>query len=314
MQRREWHSSLYGTHSGAIIDQHDALDIVACEQCGIKHVVPLPETEAIEAFYQDEFYQTEKARYLEEAHNDFEWKAVEFNLRLKIANSFLEKDGIRRVLDIGCGPGDFLKVAEEYGVDAVGVEPSPIAAKYAKERGLNVINAFFNAETAQTLGRFDFIHLSEVLEHVAQPMELIALAEGLLKPGGVLCVSVPNDYNKLQLTAAKKTGKKKWWIVPDHHLNYFNFDSLADMIERCGLITRKRLTNFPMELFLLMGQDYTSDPRLGRELHGLRKNLDINLAEIDVDVMLQFYESLAETDLGRLAIVFAMKPTADKKD
>ncbi|WP_262694973.1 class I SAM-dependent methyltransferase [Kordiimonas aquimaris] len=307
MQQREWHSPLYGEHVGAVLDQHDEIEIVACKNCGFAHVIPIPAAEAVEAFYQEDFYQTEKSRYLEEAREDFEWKATEFNLRVKIANSLLGR-GAGRVLDIGCGPGDFLKVAQDAGWDAVGIEPSPIAAKYAKERGLNVINGFFDAEASTKLGQFDFIHLSEVLEHIAEPIKLITLAEKLLNPGGVLCVSVPNDYNALQLAAVQNSGKKKWWIVPDHHLNYFNFDSLASTIEQCGLTVRQRLTNFPMELFLLMGQDYTKDPKLGRELHGLRKNLDINLATVDVDVMLKFYESLAQANMGRLAIVFATKP------
>ncbi|MFC3051242.1 class I SAM-dependent methyltransferase [Kordiimonas pumila] len=301
----EWKDARYGAHKGAVLWQKGADTLIECACCGFRHIVPLPSETVQKAFYEESFYQSEKAKYLAEAEEDFAWKAVECGLRIDIA---VELSGIKagRVLDIGSGPGDFLKVAQSRGWDAVGIEPSPVAARYAASRGLNVINGFFNADTAKDLGRFDFIHLSEVLEHIAEPESLLKLARSLLKKNGVLCVSVPNDFNPLQGVSVKKLEKEKWWIVPDHHLNYFDFDSLTGLIEKNSLRVKKELTNFPMELFLLMGQDYAGNPALGRQMHGWRKTMDTNIAEVSPELLRTFYEKLAEARMGRLAIVFAV--------
>jgi len=306
MQQREWSSSVYGEHSGSVLLSKNGVEVIGCTSCGFTHIVPLPTPETQESFYKDSFYQDEKANYLDEADEDFAWKAVECKLRYSVVSDILGKE-IGRVLDIGCGPGDFLKVGQELGWDCTGVEPSPIAAQHARARGLNIIEGFFSAETAGSLGQFDFIHLSEVLEHVAEPRELLVLAEKLLVPGGVLCVSTPNDFNPLQHAVVKTLEKPSWWVVPDHHLNYFSFDSLSGLIEGSGYQVKRKLTNFPMELFLLMGQDYTADPKLGRQLHTWRKTLDTNLASASMDMLKTLYGGLADMNMGRLAIVFAQK-------
>ncbi len=305
MPQREWHSDVYGSHSGEVVATVAGHDVIDCRICGFKHVVPLPTAEQLQTFYEDEFYQSEKENYLSEADEDFAWKQVEMRLRFSVATKMMTSGG-NSLLDIGSGPGDFMAVGQDLGWQCVGVEPSRVACDFAKDRGLKAINGFFDAELAGQLGSFDFIHLSEVLEHVPDPIELLATAEKLLKPGGVLGVSVPNDFNPLQAQVVKG-GRAPWWVVPDHHLNYFDFDSLERLISSSGLDCKRRLTNFPMELFLLMGQDYTSDPSLGRQLHAWRKAMDIQLAQNE-ETQAMLYESLANAGFGRLAIVFASKP------
>lgn len=309
MPQREWNSTLYGDHSGPILTSKDGIDLIGCRSCGFTHIVPLPSPETQETFYKDSFYQEEKTAYLDEADEDFAWKAVECKLRYSVASDILGKN-TGQMLDIGCGPGDFLKVGQDLGWHCVGIEPSPVAAQHARKRGLDVVEGFFSSETAGNLGQFDFIHLSEVLEHITQPRELLVLAEKLLVPGGVLCVSAPNDFNPLQNAVVKNFDKSPWWVVPDHHLNYFSFDSLGSLIESTGYRVKQKLTNFPMELFLLMGRDYTADPKLGREMHGLRKTLDINLSAANEDLLKIFYSGLADINMGRLAIIFAQKSAA----
>lgn len=306
MPLREWHSEEYGSHSGEVVATVAGHEVIDCTICGFKHVVPLPSAEKLQSFYEDEFYQSEKENYLSEADEDFAWKQVEMKLRFNVAGQML-KSGGQSLLDIGSGPGDFMAVGQQLGWQCLGVEPSKVACEHTLNRGLKAINGFFDTELAQQLDTFDFIHMSEVLEHVPDPAHLLGTAVELLKPGGVLCVSVPNDFNPLQAQVVEGASRDPWWVVPDHHLNYFDFDSLETLIGNSGLVCQRRLTNFPMELFLLMGQDYTTDPTLGRKLHGWRKSMDIQLANSQ-ETQAALYESLANAGFGRLAIVFATKP------
>lgn len=307
MKRREWDDAQYGAHKGPIVTAVEGVDVIECECCRYKHVVPLPTPETQTEFYEEAFYQEEKSGYLAEASEDFPWKAIECELRFSIVSELIG-DTKGRFLDVGSGPGDFLAIGKQLGWDGIGIEPSPVATRYAHSRGLEVQTGFFDEHVARNFTDLDFVHMSEVLEHVPQPRKLLELAFETLKPGGILCVSVPNDYNDLQSIITKELKGKPWWVVPDHHLNYFNFSTLSGLVTTCGFQVCETLTNFPMELFLLMGQDYTADHAKGRELHGWRKALDINLAKSDMAVMRRLYGGLAKAGLGRLAIVFARKP------
>ncbi len=294
-------------HVGEIVSRFDKGDVIDCDACGYKHVMPLPTTEQLKKFYEQEFYQTEKSDYLETSAEDVEWKNIEFERRFQLAESKLD-NVTKKVLDIGCGPGDFLAVGMERGWQVTGIEPSPVAADYASKRNLSVIHGFFDQRIVETLDTFDFIHMSEVLEHIPNPSELLDWAMQLLSPGGVLCISVPNDFSPIQKVLTDTNEFEPWWVVPDHHLNYFDFDTLAALIKKAGFELLESTTNFPMELFLLMGQNYTKDNKLGRELHQRRKAFDITMSMYDPELLNRFYTSLAEAKMGRLAIQFARKP------
>jgi len=293
-------------HYGEVVWQGEGHKVIECQACGYKHIDPLPSEEELTALYEDDFYQNDKDQYLKEAQEDQEWKSVEYAARYAVAENLLGRSS-GTVLDIGCGPGDFLHAGKMRGWHETGIEPSPVAVSYAHERDLHVEQGFFDKTSSESLDRFDFIHMSEVLEHLLDPSEVLQLAHNQLKDDGVLCVSVPNDFNAFQQAAVFKGDKPRWWVQPNHHLNYFSFSSLTRLLERNGFSVKKKTTNFPMEMFLLMGQNYSGNPSLGRQMHAMRKNFDIALAGFDNTLRDTFYSTLADANLGRLAIVFATK-------
>lgn len=96
-----------------------------------------------------------------------------------------------RLLDIGCGNGDFMILAQAMGWEVAGVEPDPKAAALCQRRGLNVLNGGLEA-LAGTGARHDAITLSHVIEHVPAPRETLAHCLELLKPGGMIWLGLPN--------------------------------------------------------------------------------------------------------------------------
>lgn len=304
-----WHSEDGVLHEGVVLAQQKVSDadikVIDCKCCGHAHIVPLPSFETLKTFYETEFYEVEKTGYLSMNKEERDWLALEFSDRFECAERLLgNRSG--RALDIGSGPGDFLLTGDSRGWKTLGVEPSPAASKFSREAGLEIVTGFFSEEMSSSLGSFDFVHMSEVLEHVANPHSVVKAAAGVMAPGGILCVSVPNDFNVLQETFVQQNGSEPWWVVPDHHLNYFTFSTLEKLLVNQGFALEHRTTSFPMELFLLMGLDYTKDPKLGSKLHGWRKQLDHTLAA-GSNVRQKFYRALAEADLGRLSIVYARK-------
>lgn len=311
MPRKSWTDPKGRLHTGEVVATVDGVDVIDCEVFGYRHVIPLPDPETLKAFYEEEFYQNEKADYLAASAEDIEWKQCEFTRRYQSAEKRLPESGHsgpKAVLDIGCGPGEFLALGQSRGWAVQGVEPSPVAAEYARSSGVDVVTGFFDAEMAQSLGQFDFVHMSEVLEHIPNPIEILEVVWGILKPGGVVCVSVPNDFSPVQQVLVETGEYKPWWVVPDHHLNYFDFDSLLRLFTKVGFEVFEKTTNFPMEVFLLMGQNYTQTPELGQRLHSWRKTFDMTMSQHNPDLLQAFYDGLANAGMGRLAVMFGQKP------
>ncbi len=295
----------WGEHEGRRVARVDGRDIVQCDACGFRHVLPLPDAAKLEQAYRELYYGEEKPAFLAHAGEDQDWAQLAQTDRLEIFESLL---GRGRLLDIGSGPGFFLKAAQARGWQVLGVEPSRQAAAHARALGVEVVEGFFDAQTAGGLGVFDVVHLNNVLEHLPDPIGTLTLAREVLKQGGLICVGVPNDFSPFQIAARASLGADEWWIVPSHHLNYFDFASAAALLERLGLRVAARTTSFPMELFLLMGEDYTGNGALGRTCHAKRKRIDQALEAAGLkEERRAFYRALANAGMGREAVLIAVK-------
>ena len=250
---REWEK-----HKGPILDSVNGLDVINCEHCQFVHAVPIPHVDELSDLYQHEYYTQVIPTYIERYQEDLEWWNIVYQERYEEFESLLPSNR-RCILDVGSGPGYFLLHGKERGWNTLGVEPSQRAAQHSRSLGLDIVEVFLTADSAKDLGTFDVIQMSEVLEHVPNPEMLLKIAYQLLAPGGIICIVVPNDYNPFQLALRKVSDIEPWWVSPPHHINYFNFDSISQLLGRCGFTEMTRQSTFPIDLFLMMGQNYIGD-------------------------------------------------------
>ena len=214
----------------------------------------------------------------------------------------------RRILDAGSGPGFFLLHGKQRGWQVLGIEPSAQAAAHSRELGLEIVEDFLTDETVNELGTFDVVHMSEVLEHIPDPRGMMQLARRLLTPGGLICVAVPNDYNPFQYALRTVCGYQPWWVAPPHHINYFDFESLSRLLSSRGFGVLLREATFPIDMFLLMGDNYVGNDVLGRQCHGKRMMLEQNLAEAGMtNLKRRLYQAFASTGVGREVWVIGQK-------
>lgn len=112
-----------------------------------------------------------------------------FSNRFSIAAELSGEPG--QLLEVGCGMGRFGETFIDRGWSVTGVEPSPIAAEHASQRGLKM-----HVGTLKTFPKpdqkFDAVLFRHSLEHVVFPREELKEIGELLKPGGKLLVEVPN--------------------------------------------------------------------------------------------------------------------------
>jgi 2-polyprenyl-3-methyl-5-hydroxy-6-metoxy-1,4-benzoquinol methylase len=294
-------------HQGQVISKKNGKEIIDCKECGFMHVFPLPTLEETENIYKNEYYQKEKPNYITENVKDKEWWINTYNRRFEVYEKYLKKEK-RTLLDIGSGPGVFLEAAKNRGWEVTGIEPNLFAADHTKKLGFNIINEMYDKKLSEQLNKYDLINLTLVLEHIVNPVELIKLAYNQLNENGLISIVVPNDYSPFQKILHNNYNYNDWWVVPDHHLNYFNRDSLNHIISKNKFKIVHEETTFPIDIFLLMGDDYINNPELGRTVHQKRVDFETKLINSgESNLLTKLYSELAKINIGRELFVIGQK-------
>ena len=123
-------------HTGSVIDKKNGYKIINCDNCGFNHIFPLPTEEELDTIYRNEYYTKEKPLYFERTKEDAEWWNLIYKDRFDTFEELLSDCKRKKILDIGSGPGFFLKYGKERGWDTLGVEPSEQAAEFFKKYGV----------------------------------------------------------------------------------------------------------------------------------------------------------------------------------
>lgn len=145
-----------------------------------------------------------------------------------------------RLLDVGCGNGNYLEFARRAGWQVQGVDFDPVAVATARERGLDVFEGTIKVLAGER-ACYDRITLSHILEHVYDPWDVLADCYRLLKPGGVLWLETPN---------ANSNGHKAfgpYWrgLEPPRHLHIFSRKCVRDKMAGIGFLDIKdRFSSF----------------------------------------------------------------------
>ncbi|MEA2512156.1 MAG: hypothetical protein QOJ59_1643 [Thermomicrobiales bacterium] len=122
----------------------------------------------------------------ETTHWWFRWR---FDLISDVLGS-LQRDGQLRILDAGCGTGQMLKCLESHG-EAIGIDSSPQAIGYARERGVKRLVRGSITDPPFRNGSFDCVVSLDVIEHVDDDVDILTKLREVVKPGGHLIVTVP---------------------------------------------------------------------------------------------------------------------------
>lgn len=121
-------------------------------------------------------------------------RATAFFLSLLMARGAVPYRGEGNFLDVGCGGGSHLYRLKRWGWNAYGVEPSAVGAAQARSLGLNVYQGQIE-DAGFPDGFFDVVRLNHVLEHLAEPRGAFREISRILKPDGLVYVTVPNTLS-----------------------------------------------------------------------------------------------------------------------
>ena len=278
-----------------------------------KKLDPLPSPDELEEFYRDKYYDLVAAggrapeinRILkggEEAEAELAWLAKTMWCDIKdTLDELIRNTKGKRLLDIGCGTGHFGGYMADAGWNVVGIEPSKDAEILSNRFQFEVYGSMDDCIASET-EKFDAVTLLNVLEHVSDPVEFLKSAMRFISSQGILIIRVPNDFTSIQEAARSKFNVNPWWIAYPDHINYFNFESLKMLLEDLGLEILVELGDFPMEMFLLFGDNYVSDPDLGSICHRKRKSFEFSTP---ANLRRDLYRCFAKNGIGRNCLIFA---------
>ncbi|WJW75392.1 class I SAM-dependent methyltransferase [Thiohalobacter sp. IOR34] len=204
-----------------------------CPGCGFAFVDPLPDAATLSRVYND-------SNYFHDPGQAFSETPPRPGVVRRAASRarWLQRQGVSgRLLDVGCAEGVFLDQARQAGLEPVGVELSRYAADVARRRtGCEVHTEPLAALIERDLS-FDALGLWDVLEHVTDPFAFLGECRALLRPGGWIALSTPNQrsYN-----GVLRGDDWKGYRDGPEHLYFYNARTLSRLLERCGFQVQAR--------------------------------------------------------------------------
>lgn len=215
---------------------HETFSIKVCQKCALGITSPRPEDDQLYKYYQSEKYISHSGQsknvlgkiYLLARKFTLSWKK-------NIVSQYLAKG---RILDVGCGTGEFLSVMKQSGWNICGIEPSEIGRK--KAEALTRISIYESLDYLNQ-SQFEAISLWHVLEHIPDIQHTIKCLRQQLTPSGKLFIAVPN-----YLSFDANYYKQYWagYDVP-RHLWHFSKQSMITLLKESGF---KIITIVPMKL------------------------------------------------------------------
>lgn len=208
-----------------------SFSILACDECGLAQTAPMPDD--LNFHYENyhggrhggsaDFCARRRIRWLEQSVSE-------------------NRSATRKVLDIGCGEGTFLRAARARGWQTVGVEMSRATISDAD---LEIYETIDDVEKKHGENSFSAITFWHVLEHLENPRQSLKEIYELLAPGGKLLLAVP-DAQGFQ---AKVFGADWLHLDVPRHLFHFNYKSLESLLRQTNFqIERARHQEFEYDL------------------------------------------------------------------
>jgi len=206
----------------------ETFNIVECESCGFKFTNPRPNESDLGKYYKSEEYvshsNTNKG-FINSVYQTVRKYTLLKKLQL-VSKHF--KTG--KILDIGCGTGEFLNTCKNAKWETLGIEPDDDARNMAiKNYGLDIRKESDLSGLADS--SFDVISMWHVLEHVPKLNERVEELKRLIKPTGIIIIAVPNCES---LDA--KSYKELWaaYDVP-RHLYHFIPKDIETLFQKHGM-------------------------------------------------------------------------------
>ena len=159
----------------------------------------------------------------------------------------------KKLLDVGCGQGLFLKTVRDRGAQVLGIDPDPVNVRNCESHGVRVLRGEFDKSTDLHGFKPDIVTIFEVIEHVYDPHPLIEAARQFNCP---VYVSTPNGFNLMRAVKFLTTQTHHdGHMDPVHnrdaqHIRAFSHRMVEELLAMHGFTSIKRITPKPLARYL----------------------------------------------------------------
>ena len=210
-------------------DDETSFKLDRCLSCGQIMQNPLPTQKQLSKAYSAEYAPYRPAW---KQHGWPLWKILREWTTWRRMRRLQRYGAGTRLLEVGCGAGDFLHAAHRAGWGVWAVEYNcALADALRTELGFDVRTGELTPGLWES-GSFDVVVLWSVIEHLQNPGEAMATASSYLRAGGVVFIQIPTLYGVEQGIFFRQ-----YWALLDlpRHLSFLSKECLADLCEKAGM-------------------------------------------------------------------------------
>lgn len=225
--------AICGPHEYEVVGTRDRngrpLRSVLCTSCGLVWTNPRPSDADVDTYYASSYRVDYAGQHVPSRRKILRGLIGGEERRQIFARDLHAGD---RVLDIGCGAGEFVFLLRARGVDATGIEPGEEFSDFSR-RIMQVPIQTATVESASVApGSQQLITMFHMLEHAADPRRTLSTIRGWLAPEGRLVVEVPSIDATVQAPAHRF-----------HYAHLYNFTAatLGAIGEAAGLSVVKTM-------------------------------------------------------------------------
>jgi SAM-dependent methyltransferase len=213
-----------------ICDDHtvtgESFAIVSCNECKLWITSPRPNHKNLGKYYDSDAYISHSNKGNSLVNVIYKMvRTYTMHQKTQLIKKFLPTG---KLIDYGCGTGDFLAACKGKGYDVIGIEPNDVARQQAIEQTKS--NIYPDIDGLNRNQKVDIITMWHVLEHVPDPKETLKRLRKQLNTGGHIIIAVPNRDS---LDASQY--KEHWaaYDVPRHlfHFNKLNIKYLSKKLK-----------------------------------------------------------------------------------
>lgn len=292
------------------------IDKVKIHKLGYYEVINKPTTKELNEYYSNKYYQDTKGSYQIEysdeellfINNQIEHK---YNIICELRNRCRSNNPAKlKFLDVGCGEGWALRFFKNMQWDILGLDYSNFGCSKFNPDCIDsiVIGDIYDSinDLKNKNVKFDVVWLTNVLEHVLEPIELLNDLKCLISKNGIAIIEVPNDFSILQLyLLSNGLVDIPYWIAIPDHISYFNKESLKNIANYCGYEIKKLTTSYPIDLNLFNSDtNYINDKTKGKNVHKARVKIENFIHNQSLESANLIYEAFANAGMGRDLISF----------
>ena len=271
---------------------------------GFWTVAQKPSPAELQEYYATKYFQDGRGSY-ESSYTDAE-KSY-FFAKIEQRHAVLRQivPNASSMLDVGCGEGFALAYFKKQGWQVKGFDFSQAGLKAQNPDCLEALcvgDVFALLDAEVISGRkYDVIWIQNVLEHVLEPLGLLASLHSIVSDGGVVLVTVPNDVTFLQKEALLRGHiDHEFWVATPDHISYFNHITLPAAAAAAGWKCMELLGDFPIDWFLFHnGSNYIKNSAMGKSAHNARVTLENLFHKTEGNRMLAFWSAAGSVGIGR---------------